>query len=264
LREDDAILKPFDFIKHVAESRKILIDSVRAPENLVVTYQRHTFEYGKKLTRGKPVDWWPYGEHQPFCIGRFNKTEVGVSRLWMGAAAAVMTLEELIACGAKRVFEVGLAGGLQTFLQPGNVIVVTEAIRDEGASSHYFSPRVRVESSRSLRDKLAKHLNAKQIKYYAGSVWSTDGVYRETIKKFRRFRDAGALCVDMETSAVFAVAKYRKIEAASAMVVSDVLSETGWLQAFEHESVIGNAELLLRTALEALTASQTPLQFEKT
>jgi len=44
LSEDKAILKPFDFIKYVAESRKILIDSVRAPENLVITYQRHTFE----------------------------------------------------------------------------------------------------------------------------------------------------------------------------------------------------------------------------
>jgi uridine phosphorylase len=43
----------------------------------------------------------------------------------MGAAAAAMTLEELIACDAKRVFEAGLAGGLQTFLQLGNVIVVT-------------------------------------------------------------------------------------------------------------------------------------------
>lgn len=173
----------------------------------------------------------------------------------MGAAAAVMTLEELIACGARRVFEVGLAGGLQTFLQPGNIIVATEAIRDEGTSSHYLSPRVQVESSPALREKLTKHLSANHVKYCAGSVWSTDGVYRETIKKFRKFRDAGVLAVDMETSAVFAVAKYRKIEAASAMVMSDILAETGWLQAFEHDSVIGNAELLLKSVLQAFTAS---------
>jgi purine-nucleoside phosphorylase len=59
----------------------------------------------------------------------------------------------------------------------------------------------------------------------------------------------------METSAIFAVAKYRKIEAASAMVVSDILAETGGLQAFEHEWVIGNAELLLKTVLEALISN---------
>jgi hypothetical protein len=51
------------------------------------------------------------------------------------------------------------------------------------------------------------------------------------------------------------VAKYRKIKAASAMVVSDVLAEKGWLQAFEHESVMSNVELLLKIVLGALTAS---------
>jgi hypothetical protein len=62
------MLKPFDFIKHAAESRKVPIDHVRAPENLVITYQRHASEYGRKLARGRSVDWRPYGEHQPFCI----------------------------------------------------------------------------------------------------------------------------------------------------------------------------------------------------
>lgn len=132
---------------------------------------------------------------------------------------------------------------------------MTEAIRDEGTSSHYSPPRVRLESSPSLRDKLIKRLDVRQVKHYAGSVWSTDGVYRETVRKFRKFRDTGVLAVDMETSAIFAVAKYRKIEAASATVVSDILAETGWLQAFEHEWVIGDAELLLKTVLEALTSN---------
>jgi hypothetical protein len=57
LSEDEAILKPFDFIKYVAESRKIPIDSIRTPENLVITYQRHIFEYGKETITGKQVNW---------------------------------------------------------------------------------------------------------------------------------------------------------------------------------------------------------------
>jgi hypothetical protein len=57
LSEDEAILKPFDFIKYVAESRKISIDSIRTPENLVITYQRHIFEYGKETITGKQVNW---------------------------------------------------------------------------------------------------------------------------------------------------------------------------------------------------------------
>jgi len=39
LSEDDAILKPFDFIKYVAESRKISIDRVGAPEDFSPRYR---------------------------------------------------------------------------------------------------------------------------------------------------------------------------------------------------------------------------------
>jgi uridine phosphorylase len=45
------------------------------------------------------------------------------------------------------IIEVGLAGGLQEFLKPADIIVVTEAVRDEGTSYHYLPPGVKVESS---------------------------------------------------------------------------------------------------------------------
>jgi uridine phosphorylase len=166
-----------------------------------------------------------------------------------------MTLEEIIACGALKLFEIGLAGSIQTFLRPGDVIVVTQAIRDEGTSSHYLRKRVKVESHHHLRKDLVRHLDKKRIEHYVGSVWSTDGVYRETRGKFRKFRDAGVLAVNMETSAVFALAKYRNIEVASVQVISDTLTENGWLQAFEHELVTKKTEVVLKAVLEVLSKS---------
>lgn len=191
-----------------------------------MTYQRSTYECAKRLIDGKSVDWWMYGESQPFCIGRFNDVEIGLGRFWIGAPAVAMTLEEVIACGAKTIFEVGLSGGLQAFLQPGDIIVATKAIRDEGTSYHYLPPEVKVESSTRLRERLVKHLNEKNIKHFVGPVWSTDGVYRETRSKFRKFKNAGTLVVNMETSPIFAVAKCRNVEVASAQVISDILTET--------------------------------------
>ena len=252
---DEAVFTPFDFIRYVAENRKVAVDAIKVPKRLLMTYQRSTYEYAKKLVDGKSVDWWMYGESQPFCIGRFNDTEIGLGRFWIGAPAAAMTLEEVIACGTKTIFEVGLSGGLQTFLQPSDIVAVTEAIRDEGTSYHYLPPEVKVESSTRLRERLVKHLNEKNIKHFVGPVWSTDGVYRETHSKFRKFKNAGILAVNMETSAIFAVAKYRNVEAASAQVISDILTETGWLQAFEHQSVRENTEVLLRAVLEVLSKS---------
>jgi len=151
------------------------------------------------------------------------------------------------------IIEVGLAGGLQEFLKPADIIVVTEAIRDEGTSYHYLPPGVKVESSQRLRETLIERSNG--IRHFVGPVWSTDGVYRETLGKFRRFRDSGVLAVDMETSAIFAVAKYRGVEVASAQVISDILTERGWFPAFHERYVRESAEVLLKAALEALSKS---------
>jgi uridine phosphorylase len=254
LDEDKAVFTPEDFITYIAKTRKIPVDTLKIPERLLITYQRISFKYAKELINGKVVDWWWYGEQQALTVGKYANKEIGLAHLWIGSAAAVMSLEELIACGAKTIFEVGVAGGLQHYLHPGDIIVVTEAIRDEGTSYHYFPPDIKVESSKRLRENLVRYLSQMaNIRYFVGHVWSTDGVYRETIGKLRRFRNIGVLAVNMETSAIFAVAKYRNVEAASAQIISDILSESGWLQAFETEAVRESTKTLLKAALEVLS-----------
>ncbi len=252
MNEDDAIFTPDDVIRYMIESRGVPVESIRIPERLLLTYQRNAYEYAKNLIDGKCIEWL-YGEALPFSTGKHNNVEIGIARFWIGAPAAAMTLEETIACRSSKIFEVGIAGSLQTFLQPGHLVVVTEAVRDEGTSHHYLPSEVKVESSRQLREKLIEHLTEKKIVHSVGPVWSTDGVYRETRGKFRKLRDNGVLAVNMETSALFAVAKYRNVEVASAQVISDVLTENGWLQAFHHQSVREGTEILLKAALTTLS-----------
>jgi uridine phosphorylase len=254
LSEDEAVFTPSDYIRYVAESRKVSVDALKIPQRLLMIYQRSAYDCAKKLINGKPFE-WIYGEAQPFCIGKFNNVDVGVGRFWIGAPAAAFTLEEAIACGARTIFEVGLSGGLQAFLKPTDIVVVTEAIRDEGTSYHYLPPEVKVESSTRLRETLIKCLSGRKIRHFVGPVWSTDGAYRETVGKFRRFRDGGVLAVNMETSAIFAVSKYRNVEAASAQVISDILTENGWLQAFQDQSVRESTEVLLKAVLKVLSKS---------
>ena len=242
---------PSDFIRDVAESRKVPVEALTVPRCLLLTYQHSIYEYAKRLIDGKDIDWL-YNDVQPFCVGRFNDVEVAAARFWIGAPAATMTLEEAIACGARTIFEVGFSGGLQDFLKPGDIVVVTEANRDEGTSNHYLEPDVGVEASPGLRDGLISIVKGEGARHFVGPVWSTDGVYRETRGKFRKFKNEGVLAVNMETSAIFALAKYRNVEAASAQVISDVLTETGWLQAWRHQSVTSSTELVVRCVLKAM------------
>jgi uridine phosphorylase len=252
LSDDESVCKPSDAIRYIAKSRKVHVESLRIPQHLILTYQKSTFDCAKSLIKGDCIEWL-YGESQPFCVGHFNGLEVGVGRFWIGAPAAAFTLEEAIACGVRTVFEVGVAGGIQPYLQPSDIVVVTGAIRDEGTSHHYFPPNVEVESDTLLRDKLIEHLKGKGIRHFVGPVWSTDGAYRETKGKLRKFRDSGVMAVDMETSAVFAIAKYRKVRAASAQVISDVLTENGWELAFGNQSVRQSTETLLQNVLEVIS-----------
>ena len=60
------------------------------------------------------------------------------------------------------------------------------------------------------------------------SIWTTDAIYRETPKKMSWFQEKGALAVEMECSALFAAAEFRKVAITSLLVVSDSLaSEAG-------------------------------------
>ena len=252
MREDDSITKPSDAVRYCAENRKITVDALGLPQRLVLTYLKSTFQCAKKLVKGTLIE-WIYGQRMPFCIGKYKNVEVGVGQFWIGAPAATAILEEAIECGTEKIFEVGLSGGIQPYLKPSDLVVVTEAIRDEGTSFHYLPPAIKVQSDPSLRDKLTEYLGRKEILHYVGPVWSTDAPYRETLGKVRRFRERGALCVDMETSAIFSLAKYRHVKAASAQVISDVLTESNWKLAFGHKAVVKSERALLKAVLEVFS-----------
>ncbi len=251
MKDKDAVFSPQDYLRIIAKRQGVPESSLRIPERLLITYQHNAFETAIQLMKGEPVEWWP-DRVNPLYIGQVEGVNVGVGHFRVGAPAAVIYLEEVIACGVKVVFEVGFAGGLQTFLQPGDIIVGTEAIRDEGTSFHYLPPDTQVIAETGLRMALVQRLQTKGLRFFEGQIWTTDGVYRETYGKFRKFRDAGVLAVDMETSAIFAVAQYRNVKAASALVISDILTEEGWLYAFDAQRVKENTRILLEDVLAVL------------
>ena len=68
----------------------------------------------------------------------------------------------------------------------------------------------------------------KGISHTVGKVWTTDGIYRETAEKLYKRKKAGAICVDMECSAVAALANFRKISICHFFYAADHLSEEAW------------------------------------
>lgn len=250
---DDVIISPEDTKRYLSKINKVRPEDLRVPELLLLTYGQHEFNYGKTLIDGKSVDWYPYGER--LAVGRVNGREVAIAHSFVGSPGTVMLLEELISHGAKKIVEAGLAGGINVSLQPGDICIVDQAFSDEGTSRHYH-PKMRTFSAGAqLTSLLSRSLEKNALPYRTTSAWTTDAVYRETRAKVMKFQRKGASLVNMETSSIFALAKYRRVEAASIQVVSDILLKEGWKPAFRLKKVLENRHAILRIAVETLTTT---------
>jgi uridine phosphorylase len=118
-------------------------------------------------------------------------------------------------------------------------VVPTAALIDEGTSAHYDAPRLPPALSHptpAAVDEIRRLLRSHQGRLHAGRVWTTDAIFRETPRKIKGFRDKGALAVDMETSAIFSVARFRGADIAVILVVSDELFSLKWVPGFKTEA----------------------------
>ncbi|MBF0202271.1 MAG: nucleoside phosphorylase [Desulfamplus sp.] len=195
----------------------------------------------------------------PFFLGRLFTLENGITIAgpYLGAPLGAMVLESLIARGVSRVVAVGWCGALSDELNVGDIIIPDGAISDEGTSRNYMempedsdfpitSPSV--EFSRTVAKALHENLSSHKIECRTGMIWTTDAIYRETPKKVAFFRDKGALVVEMECSAIFSVAAYRKIDLTAVLIVSDTLFKDEWEPGFRSKR-FKNARRLVIDAL---------------
>ena len=153
----------------------------------------------------------------------------------VGAPMAAMTLEKLIALGGKRFIVYGWCGSLHQDLKVGDILLPTWATSEEGTSAHYPTER-QPAASDPLRLQLASHLGEDlHLKTTSGPVWTTDAPYRETRQKVTSFQEQGILGVEMEFAALAAVAAFRGVELAAALLVSDELWREQWTPGFKRK-----------------------------
>ena len=150
-----------------------------------------------------------------------------------GGPAVALVAEQVIALGVKQIVFVGLAGSLQEEVVPADTVVCQESICADGTSPHYTANEV-VRTSKNLTAQLTKKLGVEKINFHFGRNWSTDAVFRETKKEIKHYQKARVLTVEMETSALLAVCKRRKIACAAVYVVSDFLGGRTWQPDFKN------------------------------
>jgi len=139
----------------------------------------------------------------------------------ISAPIGVSAIQTAISRGVRRVFVLGLCGAIDNSLNVGDIVLPTFCQREEGTSFHYLPAGVDATPDRDMRQRLANHLEKRDILYKEGKTVSTDAPYRQTTNTELTWRKNGILGVDMEMSAVFALCEHLKIPCVGLFVVSD-------------------------------------------
>jgi uridine phosphorylase len=183
----------------------------------------------------------------------YQHEDVGVVCMTgVGSPHATAALEELIALGGREFINMGSAGGLQDF----GVFLCEKAVRDEGTSHHYLPKGEYAYPDRALTERFGRRLAKEGIAFRKAASWTIDAPYRETLAEIRHYKRRGVATVEMESSALFAVAQARKARMAAAFVVSDVLGERKWDPQFDAKHVNRKLNRLLDVAVACLSGKE--------
>lgn len=135
---------------------------------------------------------------------------MGIIGCAVGAAFAVLVAEELFASGCKLLISVTSAGQITPRGEPPYFILITKALRDEGASYHYLPPEDYSKISPRLLQPLVNALQASALVVHAGATWTTDAPFRETETAIQYAHERGILAVEMEAAALYAFAEAKQ------------------------------------------------------
>jgi DeoD family purine-nucleoside phosphorylase len=156
----------------------------------------------------------------------------------MGGPSAAIVVSELIDLGAERFVRVGTCGALSSELSLGDLVVVETAISEDGVSG--------VLGAAAPDPVLVAALSGD----HRGPVVTTDLFYDPRGLE-GEWAARGALAVEMECAAVFAVAAARGVAAAALLLVTDLLLPTR--ERIDAEALRAGETGLGEAALAALT-----------
>ena len=231
----EALIHPQDFVK----AHKV---KGSLPKKYIITYQTSAKNYF--LRKYKPKKKTIYS-----LLTIYRYKDVGFIKMTgVGAPNAAAVFEEMIALGGKEFLNIGTAGGLYR----EGVFLCEKALRDEGTSHHYLPYGKFEYPDKKLTEKLGKCLEKHRIPYFRGTTWTIDAPYRETKAEVERYSKQGISTVEMEASALFAVAKYRQVKIASAFVVSDVLGKK-WESKFHRFDIKRTLNRLIDSAIDCFS-----------
>jgi uridine phosphorylase len=166
-----------------------------------------------------------------FVRGRISGRPVTLTRPKFGAPICAMYLEAAAMLGVQRVVAMGFTGGLVADVAIGSYFVAREALGFDGITASYaresaidalptMPPRL-CPADAHLTDLLESAIAATGARWSAGRIATIDAIVLEDDAMVAKLGALGCHALEMETAAIYTVARRVGIAATSFHIVSD-------------------------------------------
>lgn len=194
-------------------------------------------------------------EHRTM-VGTFQGHPITATSTGMGCPSTAIAVEELARVGVTSFIRVGSTGALQPGINPGDLVVSEGSFRNDGTSDAYVPkgypavPDLAITST--LLAEARREAEDNGCAVHAGLNVTDDAFYAEPPEWTRRMSELGMLNVEMESAALFVVARQRGLRAGMICSVSSNLVEGTSVYETHDQLAAGwhrSIEVALRTAV---------------
>jgi DeoD family purine-nucleoside phosphorylase len=197
-------------------------------------------------------------EHRTM-VGTYRGHPITVTSTGMGCPSTAIATEELARVGVTSFIRVGSTGALQPGIEPGDLIVSEGSFRNDGTSDAYVPKGYPAVPDLELTAALARFARerapAHGLGVHVGLNVTDDAFYAESQAWTEQMSGLGLLNVEMESSALFVVARQRGLRAGMICAVSsNLVAGTSVYDDEAHKRLATGWGASIEAALEAAVA----------
>jgi uridine phosphorylase len=194
-------------------------------------------------------------EHRTM-LGTYKGRAITVTSSGMGCPSTAIAVEELARVGVTSFIRVGSTGALQPDLEPGDLVISQGSFRNDGTTDGYAPKGYPAVPDFELTLALERHARLHAPKHglnvHAGLNVTDDAFYAESPAWTEQMASLGLLNVEMESSAMFVVARQRGLRAGMICAVSsNLISGTSVYDEEAHRRLATGWGASIEAALDA-------------
>lgn len=189
--------------------------------------------------------------------GLYNGRRITACSSGIGCPSTAIAVEELARAGARTFVRVGSTAALQPHIAVGDLIVSEGSLRNDGTTSAYVPAGYPAIPDLELTLQVvgaARELGrCEEFGVHLGINATDDAFYAETPAWIAQLSQLGITNVEMESAALFVVAKLRGLRAAMICAVSGNLVTGDVVYGHHNERLAVGWRHSITAALEAVT-----------